>query len=234
MGATNHTTNYNLPQFVGSDKPTWLGDVNGAMSSIDTQMKANNDLATTAKNTADTATTTAGTALTTAGTASDTATTAQTTATTALNKALVNEANIAKINLDTLTTFSKTDINVVNNSITLSNTDTSSLTLATNSDGSLCKIYGQVYGTASASEIVNFYIQTDLRPESNITISPCAIIFLHDRSNMLNSKACTVAPLTIETDGKIRIRVGGVGGQYIRIVLLPMIYFIKDFGDQPE
>ena len=41
MSATNHTTNYNLPQFVGTDKPAWLGDVNPAMSAIDTQMKAN-------------------------------------------------------------------------------------------------------------------------------------------------------------------------------------------------
>ena len=41
MGATNHTPNYNLPQFIGTDKPTWLGDVNGAFSDIDTQMKAN-------------------------------------------------------------------------------------------------------------------------------------------------------------------------------------------------
>ena len=234
MGATNHTTNYNLPQFVGSDKPTWLGDVNGAMSSIDTQMKANNDLATTAKNTADTATTTAGTALSTASTASDTATTAQTTATTALNKSLANESNIAKINLDTFTTFSKTDISVINNSFSLSNTDTTSLTLATNSDGSLCKIYGNIFGTSSASEMVNFYIQTDLRPKSNITISPCALIYTWDRSNTLNSKVVTVAPLSIETDGKIRVRVGGVGGQYIRIVLLPMLYFVKDFGDLPE
>ena len=64
MGATNHTTNYNLPQFIGSDKPTWLGDVNGAMSTIDTQMKENSDLATTAKSTADTADTKAGTAIT--------------------------------------------------------------------------------------------------------------------------------------------------------------------------
>lgn len=41
MSHTNNTTNYNLPQFVSSDKPTWLGDVNGAFSAIDAQMKAN-------------------------------------------------------------------------------------------------------------------------------------------------------------------------------------------------
>lgn len=35
MGASNHTTNYNLSQFVGTDKPAWLQDYNGDMSKID-------------------------------------------------------------------------------------------------------------------------------------------------------------------------------------------------------
>ena len=35
MSATNLTKNLKLPQFVASDKPSWLGDVNGAMLSID-------------------------------------------------------------------------------------------------------------------------------------------------------------------------------------------------------
>lgn len=43
MTATNHTNNYNLSQFVGSDRPTWLGDYNGDMAKIDAQMKANAD-----------------------------------------------------------------------------------------------------------------------------------------------------------------------------------------------
>ena len=43
MTATNHTENYNLSQFVGTDRPTWLGDYNGDMAKIDAQMKANAD-----------------------------------------------------------------------------------------------------------------------------------------------------------------------------------------------
>lgn len=35
MSATNSTTHYNLPVFLGSDKPAWLVDWNGAMSAID-------------------------------------------------------------------------------------------------------------------------------------------------------------------------------------------------------
>lgn len=46
MAHTNSTTNYSLPQFLPTDKPAWLTDVNGAFSDIDTavhnaQTKAN-------------------------------------------------------------------------------------------------------------------------------------------------------------------------------------------------
>ena len=40
MSHTNHTTNYNLPQFIGSDKASWLGDLNPAFETIDTNMHA--------------------------------------------------------------------------------------------------------------------------------------------------------------------------------------------------
>ena len=41
MSATNATTNYSLPLFIGTDKPAWLVDWNGAMTDIDAQMKVN-------------------------------------------------------------------------------------------------------------------------------------------------------------------------------------------------
>lgn len=43
MTATNHTKNYSLSQFAGTDRPTWLGDYNGDMAKIDTQLKQNAD-----------------------------------------------------------------------------------------------------------------------------------------------------------------------------------------------
>lgn len=43
MTATNHTKNYNLSQFAGTDRPTWLGDYNGDMAKIDAQLKQNAD-----------------------------------------------------------------------------------------------------------------------------------------------------------------------------------------------
>ena len=41
MASTNKTPNYNLPQFLGTDKASWLGDINPAMQKIDEQMKLN-------------------------------------------------------------------------------------------------------------------------------------------------------------------------------------------------
>lgn len=54
MAHTNETLNYKLPQFADADQPTWLGDFNGAMLSIDTAVhdaatkadEAGRDLAT--------------------------------------------------------------------------------------------------------------------------------------------------------------------------------------------
>lgn len=39
MSSTKHTANYNLPIFAENDIPTWLGDWNGAMNTIDTNLK---------------------------------------------------------------------------------------------------------------------------------------------------------------------------------------------------
>lgn len=49
MSSTNKTPNYNLSQYVGTDKPTYLGDYNGDMLKIDSQMKENADAATNAE-----------------------------------------------------------------------------------------------------------------------------------------------------------------------------------------
>lgn len=39
MSATQKTTNYQLPIFVGTDIPSWLTDFNGAMNKIDEAIK---------------------------------------------------------------------------------------------------------------------------------------------------------------------------------------------------
>lgn len=101
MGHANETSNYELPQFVGTDKPTWLGDINGAMLKIDnaiagvasdatsavsvangaaTLATSASEAASTATATAEAASTAASGAASVANTAADTANNAQSTA----------------------------------------------------------------------------------------------------------------------------------------------------------
>lgn len=80
MSYTNRTPNYDLPQWIGTDKPTFLGDFNGAFSAIDTAMKNNEDAAAAAVGTANAASATATSANTNANTALNTANTAKTSA----------------------------------------------------------------------------------------------------------------------------------------------------------
>lgn len=69
MSHTNSTTNYNLPQFITTDKPAWLTDVNNAYTAIDTAMKNNADAASAAASDASSAVSTAGSASTAAAAA---------------------------------------------------------------------------------------------------------------------------------------------------------------------
>lgn len=87
MAHTNHTTNYELSQFVANDKPTFLGDYNGDMAKIDAAIKAADNKAGAADTTAESAAALATSASTTATEAATDAATATATATTALNTA---------------------------------------------------------------------------------------------------------------------------------------------------
>lgn len=105
MGHTNSTPNIGLPQFIGTDKPTFLGDVNGAMSAIDTKVGSIDAAIATTDAKADNAVadasgavTTATNAVNTAGAASTTATQANNLATQALTVAN-NTANLCTQNI---------------------------------------------------------------------------------------------------------------------------------------
>lgn len=138
MSSTNHTTNYNLPQFVGSDKPAWLGDINPAFEAIDTQMKANATTAAQGVSDAGTAATAAGAAQTTADNANTAAGTAQRTADQAVAGVSQNAGKIAALE----NVFKLTDIDKVTNMSTGAYGNNYNLTLAQNSDGSVFKFYG--------------------------------------------------------------------------------------------
>ena len=161
FGHSGATTNYELPQFVGTDKPTWLGDFNTAMSTIDSGMAENasdiTSLGTRVTNAETTAgqastdvaslqstvstlstnvssvTTTANNAQSTATSALNTANSAQSTAETADGKA---DSNATKIgDLTDLDTTIKTDvvsaINEVNEKNIMSITLSSTYTIPT-------------------------------------------------------------------------------------------------------
>ncbi len=108
---TRSTLNYQLPQFNASDKPTWLGDINGAFLAIDGAMHENAQNATEAKSTATSALaalnsalelaqnadTKATSALSTANSASTTATAAAETASAASSSAAATAALVASM-----------------------------------------------------------------------------------------------------------------------------------------
>lgn len=74
MASTGKTTNYELSQFIGTDKPSWLGDYNGDMLKIDTALGSINATATTAQSGVASAQSAASAAQQTANAAQQTAT----------------------------------------------------------------------------------------------------------------------------------------------------------------
>ena len=222
MSHTNTTANYNLPQFVGTDKPSWLTDVNGAMSSIDTQMKANADANTT---TAGDLTTLAGRVTTAEGniatqgstlqTVSNVASTASATATNAQTTA----NDLARYL--TLTTFASSTVSSNNGNITDNN-----VMNATNADGTVGKVYGRflVHPTASASTTIT--ITTNFRPSEQITINGVGII--QDTA----SKDVNPVSLVVNTNGNVTITIGSTWYNKEGIVILnACLLFLTDFGD---
>lgn len=103
MGYTNSTPNLHLPQFIGSDKPTWLSDVNGAMLAIDTAYGTIEAEASSAATAAAGAVTVAGAAQT----AADSAATAAATAGTNASQALSTANNAATVALQAQTDATK-------------------------------------------------------------------------------------------------------------------------------
>ena len=84
MSSTNKTTHYNLPQFIGSDIPTWLGDFNSAMTAIDSGINAAATSASGAATTASQASTDAAAAASSATSAYNAAAAAQKSANDAM------------------------------------------------------------------------------------------------------------------------------------------------------
>ena len=248
MASTNKTTNYNLSQFVGTDKPAWLTDYNGDMSKIDTGIKNAADAATIADGKADTATTNIGTLanLTTtaktdlvsainevdsdAGTAYNTASSAADTATQAASTALAAKTatdNLTSyLNLTTFTNYTTTtNWSKAQGGGSISNMN---LYVARNAAGTVAKVYGYIgcSGVSTGTGKITFSGDTGLRPDTDINIFMAGII--------TGTAGIGNITLTIKTDGKLEIQgyQDGNGGAGYR--LFPCMLFLKDFGDTPE
>lgn len=242
MSHTNSTTNYNLPQFIGTDKPTWLNDVNGAMSAIDAQMKANADSATSAS-------TSATTANTNIGTLANLNTTAKTDLVSAVNEVNTatgtaqQTANTAIANANTAKTEAETLANKFNiNQFIQYTKDTSGVTcvngtigggeiyIARNNEGSLFKIYGRMSVTLTGSDLSTIKItlpNTGIRTNTNYNIVDSGIAY--DNGNL----PLGLAPTTITIkDNSIDIEfVGRVNGHIQTLQLFPCLLIGGDFGD---
>ena len=262
FSSTNATTHYELSQYIGSDKPTYLVDYNSDMSKIDTgiynaQSKANTNESSI-------------------GTLSSLTTEAQSNLVSAINEvdahADTNAGNIATnttniatntsaigtlANLDTLTksdlvsaineVVNKFSFNYKNNlqfsvavesgsnpSITQTNTRINS---AYNSDGSIGKIYGNIEltGTGSAGTLTYLTItsnDTGLRPTSNITLDGCAFMSIQGSAGDYNRTR--VITYTLKTDGTIELTGVPIWYNEVRnISFIADVIFARDFGDSP-
>lgn len=263
FASTNKTANYELPQFVGTDKPTWLGDFNSAMSAIDTGMHENasdisameSDVATATStasqasqavssltSTVNTLSTNVQSATTTANNASSTASSALNTANTANGKADTNASAISS--LDGRVTQNEADIANINltvfETITTSDiTQTGNGTIGSGMDLKVAKnsdgSIAKIYGGMDIDNIGNgnVMIQTSLRPESAITINGCCLRVISKGASVYN---IGIASMTIDTNGVITVPktfVNAANTERNRYMFIPCLLFIKDFGDTP-
>lgn len=248
MSSTNHTTNYNLPQFVGSDKPAWLGDINPAMSAIDSAMHTNAtkaqqgiDDALTAKNRADSAYSLADGAKTDAGTAQGTANQAIANASAVDSKL---DAFMQKFNLVSFTDSPATATSgvIVNN-----------LTLAQNSDGSIFKFYGHLQlntgATMARSAIAGmsgwYGVDTGLVLNTSPTeayMVKGAGVASFITATLANTDSTQIDYFAVGTNGHIYVvpaqssanLTTKTNASYDRYIYIASLYFNTSFGDAPE
>ena len=233
MASTNKTANYELSQFLGTDKPAWLSDYNQDMTKIDTQMKANADGVTAASGSASSANTAI-------GTLANLTTTAKTDLVSAVNEVDSNADTAYNTASQAVTTgeSNSTAITALTNYLNLSTFTTPTVSVsggtissagvhcASNSDGSLGKVYGWIRCTAS-SNTVTLTFPTPLRPTEQITINGLVV-------NMFNDEHITPKDITIGTDGTATIVLGDTtSGMAWRLNLVPCLIFAKSFGDVP-
>lgn len=255
MSSTNHTTNYNLPQFVGSDKPAWLGDINPAMSAIDTAIHNASTTASQGVSDASTAQTRADSAYTLADGAKTDAGTAQRTADNAVSATNINAGKITALE-------SKFNLNRVTHVTTFAEhgqwaTDECDFTLAQNSDGSLFKFYGHwnIFNnndyqincplSAIAGLSGKYGVATGLflltAPDEAYVVSHAGVAYkcANATNNNMWGNEFWDGGFAVGTDGQIYIfvetsnSIGIYNRQMRKLILNASLYFNSNWGDTP-
>lgn len=231
MSSTNKTTNYELSQFIGTDKPTFLGDYNGDMSKIDTQMKTNATGIATAVASADTANQNASSALTKANNVETALGGVSTTATNALAKATNNETVLNNfidyLNLVNFDVINSSAINRISGGGTIASN--SKVTVASNSSRDVAKIYGRItVNNVTANGEIQF--QTNLRPTENINIDGVCL-------RSIDGSVTNIVTITIDTTGLVTVPFtvsSPSTGQSCLLLFTACMLFLKNFGDTPS
>ena len=243
MASTNKTTHYELSQYVGNDKPTYLTDYNNDMRNIDTgiynaQTKADTAFAnagsadTKADNaqlTANQALNTAGTANTNIGTMANLNTTDKTSVVNAINevKEETDEVN-ERFNFTTFTSYNASAVQNLSNG-TLAEC---SMTLATNEDNSILKLYGQLVVDDATQNGVIRIPATRLRPTEEITVNELGIRLGYVTNAGIGDIYSTRA--TFKTNGDIDLYIIASSQFWrSRAIYFPCVIFLKQFGDLP-
>ena len=251
MASTNKTTHYELSQYLGTDKPTYLVDYNGDMSKIDTGIynakseadtnatsigtlsnlttdsKTNlvgainevdghcdtnaSNIATNTLNIS-TNTTNIGTNTTNIGTLTNLQTTTKTDLVSAVNEVL------NKLNFTSFESYDKDDMSASGCTIT-----NGTITVAKNSDGSVCKVYGTLVVTKTQATATITIPNVGIIPDEEIVVSPCGI-----ESGSIPSST----NVKFNLNGSITLTTyGNATGSNINSKWFPFIIFVKNFGD---
>lgn len=242
MASTNKTTYYELSQYIGTDKPTYLVDYNGDMAKIDAGIRAAKTTADSAASAASDAATAASNANTAAGNAANAAANASTAANNASSAA--NTAQNSADSANAAAAANALAIQAINNYLNVKNyiTPTASYTggitgsldmrvsIARNDAGTLAKIYGFLGFTknGTAGDVVVTLTNTGLNPDEAFTINPIGI--LRDTVNANYNPG--YQPCTIKANGDIEFTFSNIPANRAIFIIIPAcIYFIKNFGD---
>lgn len=255
MSATNTTTNYNLPIFIETDKPSWLVDFNGAMRSIDSQMKTNADaIATkspilTFNDTADIDFMKSGDIVTAnlASGVSDkvgralvkpisapvteqivTVNTSGDQDALSIGSGLFNDSGVLKAVDLNFSVIENATFNGLPSGVTM---DGGSLKLACNSDRTIGKIYGAPRFKNTGSTAQNLYLDTGLivsAPAEEYRIFPVGLVF------PLTPTTYGGIYFDVKTDGHVYMYCNAFANTTSYCYAFPCIYIFRDFGDTGE